>query len=57
MALHVIPQTEVDEFDAIYEAYSGLKGNHGREFKYKYVKENLPVIPVETKLVMDMNNS
>ena len=51
--LHGIPQTEVDEFDAIYEAYAGLKGNHGREFKYKYVKENLPVIPVSTKLMLE----
>jgi len=46
-----IPQNEVDEFDSIYEAYKGLNGNHGRETKYEYVKEHLPVIPVKTELI------
>lgn len=46
-----IPQNEVDEFDSIYDAYTGLNGNHGRETKYEYVKEHLPVIPVKTELV------
>lgn len=49
--LEGIPQNEVDEFDSIYDAYSGLNGNHGRETKYKYVKEHLPVIPVRTELI------
>lgn len=48
-----IPQNEVDEFDAIYNAYRGLKGNHGRETKYKYVKNHLPVLPVKTEVVVD----
>lgn len=47
-----IPQNEVDEFDSIYEAYRGLNGNHGRQTKYEYVKNHLPVIPVKTELVM-----
>lgn len=47
-----IPQNEVDEFDSIYEAYALLNGNHGRETKYAYVKNHLPVIPVKTELVM-----
>lgn len=47
-----IPQNEVDEFDSIYEAYKGLNGNHGRETKYEYVKQHLPVIPVKTELVI-----
>lgn len=46
-----IPQNEVDEFDAIYNAYRGLKGNHGRETKYKYVKEHLQVLPVKTEVI------
>lgn len=51
IALKGIPQNEVDEFDDIYAAYKGLNGNHGRETKYKYVKEHLPVIPVKTELI------
>lgn len=46
-----IPENEVDEFDDIFEAYSKLKGNGKRRSKYHYVKEHLPVIPVETKLI------
>lgn len=46
-----IPQNEVDEFDDIFSAYKGLNGNHGRDTKYKYVKEHLPVIPVKTELI------
>lgn len=51
IALDGIPQNEVDEFDAIYNAYKGLKGNHGRETKYKYVKEHLQVLPVKTEII------
>ena len=47
-----IPQNEVDEFDAIYSAYKGLKGNHGRKTKYEYVKEHLPVLPVKTEVIV-----
>lgn len=46
-----IPQNEVDEFDSIYEAYKGLNGNHGRETKYNYVKNHLPIIPTKTTLI------
>ena len=49
--LNGIPENEIDEFDSIYDAYRGLNGNHGRETKYKYVKEHLSVIPVRTELV------
>lgn len=45
-----VPENEIEEFRSIYEAYRGLNGNHGRERKYKYVTENLKIIPVETKL-------
>ena len=51
IALGGIPQNEVDEFDAIYNAYRGLKGNHGRQTKYEYVKKHLPVLPVKTEVI------
>lgn len=53
ISLGGIPQNEVDEFDAIYNAYRGLKGNHGRETKYKYVKEHLPILPVKTEIIIN----
>lgn len=46
-----IPENEVDEFNDIFSAYDKLKGNGKRRAKYEYVKEHLPVIPVETKLI------
>ena len=51
IALSGIPQNEVDEFDAIYNAYRGLKGNHGRQTKYEYVKKHLSVLPVKTEVI------
>ena len=51
ISLGGIPQNEIDEFDSIYEAYRRLNGNHGRQTKYEYVKNHLPVIPVKTELV------
>lgn len=51
ISLDGIPESEVDEFDEIFNAYKGLKGNHSRDTKYHYVKNHLQVIPVETKLV------
>ena len=53
ISLKGIPQNEVDEFDDIYNAYRGLKGNHGRQTKYEYVKEHLPVLPVKTEIVTE----
>ena len=47
-----IPENEVDEFNDIYDAYDKLKGNGKRKIKHSYVVEHLPVIPVETKLVI-----
>ena len=49
--LQGIPQNEVDEFNSIFEAYKGLNGNHGRETKYNYVKNHLPIIPTKTTLI------
>lgn len=56
ISLGGIPENEVAEFDDIYIAYKGLNGNHTRDTKYQYVKNHLPVIPVETKLVIKGDN-
>ena len=53
VALGGIPENEVEEFDGIFAAYKALKGNHKREEKYKYVKNHMKVIPVESKLKID----
>lgn len=50
VALDGIPENEVEEFDGIFAAYKGLGGNHKRAEKYKYVKNHMKVIPVESKL-------
>lgn len=52
ISLDGIPESEVDEFNEIFNAYKGLKGNHSRDTKYHYVKEHLQVLPVETKLII-----
>ncbi len=48
-----IPEDEVDEFTSLHFAYKGCGGNHHGDAKYNYVIKNLPVIPVETKLIYD----
>lgn len=53
ISLKGIPESEVDEFEDIFAAYKELNGNHGRDTKYYYVKNHLPVIPVETKLMIN----
>lgn len=45
-----IPADELDEFVSLHDAYKGCKGNHNRDAKYNYIMENLPVVPVESKL-------
>lgn len=52
ISLDGIPESEFDEFNEIFNAYKGLKGNHSRDTKYHYVKEHLQVLPVETKLIV-----
>lgn len=53
VSLDGIPENEVEEFDGIFAAYKALNGNHKREEKYKYVKNHMRVIPVESKLKID----
>lgn len=47
-----IPEDEVDEFTNLHAAYKGVGGNHSGDAKYEYCINHLPVIPVETKLVI-----
>lgn len=47
-----IPEDEVDEFTNLHKAYKGVGGNHSGDAKYEYCMDRLPVIPVETKLIM-----
>ena len=47
-----IPEDEVDEFTNLHTAYKGVGGNHSGDAKYEYCINHLPVIPVETKLIM-----
>lgn len=52
ITLKGIPANEVDDFKNLHDAYNGCKGNHNGDAKYEYVINHLPVIPVETKIVM-----
>lgn len=47
-----IPENEVDEFESLCQAYFRLKGNHNRKSRYEYVKNNMPILPVETSLAI-----
>lgn len=53
LELEGIPENEIDEFEGLYSAYKKLNGNHGRDKKYRYVKEHMVVIPVKTKLMQN----
>lgn len=48
-----IPEDEYDEFVSMHGAYKGVGGNSHGDAKFKYCIEHLPVIPVETKLVIE----
>lgn len=48
-----IPEDEYDEFTSMHKAYNGVGGNSHGDAKFKYCIEHLPVIPVETKLVIE----
>ena len=47
-----IPEDEYDEFVSMHKAYNGVGGNHNGDAKFEYCIEHLPIIPVETKLVV-----
>ena len=50
-----VPEDEVDEFTNLHTAYKGVGGNHSGDAKYEYCINHLPVITVETKLVLKDN--
>lgn len=51
IAIGGIPEDEYDEFVNMHKAYNGVGGNHHGDAKFEYCTKNLPIIPVETKLV------
>ena len=54
--LRGIPADEVGEFTNLHDAYKSLGGNHAGDQKYDYVIKNLPVIPVESQLINNIEN-
>lgn len=52
VSINGIPEDEYDEFVSMHTAYKGVGGNHHGDAKYEYCMNHLPVIPVETKLIM-----
>ena len=47
-----IPSDEYDEFVSMHAAYKGVGGNSHGDAKFEYCMEHLPVIPVDTHLVI-----
>ena len=47
-----IPEDEYDEFVGMHKAYNGVGGNSHGDAKFQYCMEHLPIIPVNTKLVV-----
>lgn len=47
-----IPEDEYDEFVNLHAAYKGVGGNSHGDAKFEYCIEHLPIIPVNTKLVI-----
>lgn len=52
LSIEGIPEDEYDEFVSLHTAYKGVGGNHHGDAKFEYCMNHLPVIPVETKLVI-----
>lgn len=48
-----IPEDEVEEFTNLHIAYKGVGGNHSGDAKYDYCMKQLPMIPVEVKLLIE----
>lgn len=51
-----IPEDEVKEFTNLHDAYKRVGGNHSGDAKYEYCINHLPVIPVETRLILENND-
>lgn len=52
LSIKGIPEDEYDEFVSLHTAYKGVGGNHHGDAKFEYCINHLPIIPVETKLVI-----
>ena len=52
ISLKGIPEDEYDEFVNMHSAYKGCGGNSSGDAKFEYCINHLPVLPVETKLVI-----
>lgn len=52
ISIEGIPEDEYDEFVSLHKAYNGVGGNSHGDAKFEYCMEHLPIIPVETKLVI-----
>lgn len=50
-----IPEDEYDEFVNLHGAYKGVGGNSHGDAKFEYCMEHLPIIPVDTKLIIKHN--
>lgn len=48
-----VPEDERDEFISLHDAYNGVGGNHNGDAKFEYCINHLPIIPVETRLVIE----
>jgi len=57
ISINGIPEDEYDEFVSLHKAYNGVGGNSHGDAKFEYCIEHLPIIPVETKLVIKHKNS
>lgn len=53
ISIEGIPEDEVEEFTNLHIAYKECGGNHSGDAKYEYCMNHLPVIPVETKLIIN----
>lgn len=53
LSIKGIPEDEYDEFVSLHTAYKGVGGNHHGDAKFEYCINHLPIIPVETKLIVD----
>ena len=52
LSINGIPEDEYDEFVSLHAGYKAVGGNSHGDAKFEYCINHLPVIPVETKLVV-----
>lgn len=52
ISINGIPEDELDEFINLHTAYKLCGGNSSGDAKFEYCIDHLPVLPVETKLVI-----